>query len=57
MRKKSGHFFFYYIKPVITYKNELTCSIRYAVTFTVLNPNDGVVNKDDSFRFINNKDV
>lgn len=45
------------INPVITYSNGLVCSISYAATFTLLNPMDGVVNKDGSFRFINPKDL
>jgi enterochelin esterase-like enzyme len=45
------------LNPVITYSNGLTCSISYAATFTLLNPDDGVVNKDGSFRFINPKDL
>ncbi len=45
------------INPIITYSNGLTCSISYAATFTLLNPDDGVVNKDGSFRFTNPKDL
>lgn len=45
------------INPVISYTNGLTCSISYAATFILLNPDDGVVNKDGSFRFINSKDL
>ena len=45
------------INPVITYANGLTCSLSYAAIFTLLNDDDGVVNKDGSFRFINSKDL
>jgi len=45
------------INPAITYSNGLKCSISYAATFTLLNPADGVVNKDGSFRFIEPKDL
>jgi enterochelin esterase-like enzyme len=45
------------INPVITYSNGLTCSLSYAAIFTLLNAEDGVVNKDGSFRFINPKDL
>jgi enterochelin esterase-like enzyme len=49
--------FYLRINPVISYSNGLTCSLSYAATFTVLNPEDGVVNRDGSFRFINPKDL
>lgn len=49
--------FYLRINPVITYSNGLTCSLSYAATFTVFNPEDGVVNRDGSFRFINPKDL
>lgn len=45
------------INPVITYSNGLVCSISYAATFDLINKEDGVVNKDGSFRFINSKDL
>jgi enterochelin esterase-like enzyme len=45
------------INPVITYSNGLTCSISYAATFILQNPEDGVINKDGSFHFINPKDL
>jgi enterochelin esterase-like enzyme len=45
------------INPVISYTNGLTCSISYAATFSLQNPEDGVVNKDGSFRFIRQKDL
>jgi enterochelin esterase-like enzyme len=49
--------FYLRINPVITYGNGLTCSLSYAATFTLLNPEDGVVNADGSFRFINQNDL
>lgn len=49
--------FYLRINPVITYRNGLTCSLSYAATFLLLNPEDGVVNADGSFRFINPKDL
>lgn len=45
------------INPVITFSNGLTASISYAATFALLNPNDGVINKDGSFRFLGNRDL
>jgi len=45
------------INPVITYSNGLVASISYAATFALLNPEDGVVNKDGSFRFTHTKDL
>jgi len=45
------------INPVITYSNGLKCSISYAATFSLLNPADGVVNKDGSFRFTQPRDL
>lgn len=45
------------INPVITFANGLKCSISYAATFILLNTEDGVINKDGSFRFINPKDL
>ena len=45
------------INPVISYSNGLICSISYAASFTLLNPEDGIVNKDGSFHFINPKDL
>lgn len=45
------------INPVITFSNGLVASISYAATFTLLNPEDGVVNKDGSFRFTHPKDL
>lgn len=49
--------FYLRINPVITYSNGLTCSAGYAATFTLLNPDDGVVNTDGSFRFTNPKNL
>ncbi|HQQ98029.1 MAG TPA: alpha/beta hydrolase-fold protein [Cyclobacteriaceae bacterium] len=45
------------INPVITYSNGLTASISYAATYSLLNPADGVINKDGSFRFLHNNDL
>jgi len=45
------------INPVIHYSNGLTCSVSYSATFTVMNPDAGVVNKDGSFRFTEKKDI
>ncbi len=49
--------FYLRINPVITYASGLTCSLSYAAKFMVENPEDGVVNPDGSFRFINPKDL
>jgi len=49
--------FYLRINPVISYSNGLTCSISYAAKFVLLNPEDGVVNTDGSFRFVNAKDL
>ncbi|MEO8172053.1 MAG: alpha/beta hydrolase-fold protein [Sediminibacterium sp.] len=49
--------FYLRINPVITYSNGLTCSLSYAATFLLLNPEDGVVNTDGSFRFNGTKDL
>jgi predicted alpha/beta superfamily hydrolase len=49
--------FYLRVNPIINYSNGLTCSASYAATFTLLNTDDGVVNKDGSFRFINPKDL
>ena len=45
------------INPVIHYSNGLTCSLSYAAVFILLNPGDGVVNKDGSFRFTGQNDL
>lgn len=45
------------INPVIRYSNGLVASVSYAAAFTLSNPEDGAVNKDGSFRFINPKDL
>ena len=45
------------INPVISYSNGLTCSLSYAATFSLLNPDDGIVYKDGSFSFIHPKDL
>lgn len=49
--------FYLRINPVITYSNGLVASVSYAAAFNLFNPEDGVVNKDGSFRFINPKDL
>ncbi len=45
------------VNPIITYSDGLKCSISYAAQFVLLNPEDGVVNKDGSFRFNSTKDL
>ena len=57
IKSQATNRFYLRINPVITYKNGLTCSLSYAAKFTLLNPEDGVVNADGSFRFINPKDL
>lgn len=49
--------FYLRINPVIHYSNGLKCSISYAATYNLLNMEDGVVNKDGSFRFLKEKDL
>ena len=45
------------INPVIRYSNGVVCSISYAASFTLINNDDGVINKDGSFRFTHPKDL
>jgi enterochelin esterase-like enzyme len=52
----SGRFYLR-INPVITYQNGFTCSLSYAASFITENPEDGIVNPDGSFRFLNPKDL
>ena len=49
--------FYLRLNPLIKYANGLICSISYAADFQLLNPNDGVVNPDGSFRFTQPKDL
>jgi enterochelin esterase-like enzyme len=49
--------FYLRINPVITYGNGLTCSLSYAASFLLLNPEDGVVNRDGSFVFTAKNDL
>lgn len=49
--------FYLRINPLITYANGLVCSVSYAASYILENADDGIVNKDGSFRFINQKDL
>ncbi|NOT74652.1 MAG: esterase family protein [Cyclobacteriaceae bacterium] len=57
IKSESTGKFYPRINPTIRYSNGLQCSISYAATFKLLNTEDGVVNKDGSFRFTNPKDL